>query len=174
MKVENTQLKGVKKIILDSFVDHRGKYVEIYNYNFFDKNGIAITFCQDDISVSNKGVFRGIHGDNETWKLVSCLKGQFYLVVVTCDKDNAHYGLSQGFMMSEHINYQVLIPPKYGNGHLALSDNCIFHYKQSTYYAGEAAQFSYNVKDPFFDIRLPVDKEDLILSKRDTEAKFVK
>ena len=50
-KLENTNLKGVKKIKLTSFEDHRGSYVETYNKNFFVENGINIEFLQDDISV---------------------------------------------------------------------------------------------------------------------------
>ena len=56
-------------------------------WRFITKNsiqgaGIDVRFVEDDISVSSKHVLRGIHGDGGTWKLVSCLLGRFYLVVV--------------------------------------------------------------------------------------------
>ena len=51
-QLENTNLKGVKKIKLTSFEDHRGSYVETYNKNFFVENGINIEFLQDDISIT--------------------------------------------------------------------------------------------------------------------------
>ena len=46
---------------------------------------------QDDISISKHNVLRGIHGDNKTWKLISCLYGIFYLLVVNNDKIIMHY-----------------------------------------------------------------------------------
>ena len=107
MKVVDTTLEGVKKIILEPFVDHRGEYIEIYNkQRYGGKLGYLVdfnNFVQDDISVSTKNVFRGIHGDNRTWKLISCLSGTFYLVVVNCNKEDNKFGFWEGFMMSEEI-----------------------------------------------------------------------
>ena len=91
-------------------------------------------FLQDDISVSSQHVLRGIHGDAETWKLISCMYGKFYLVVVNCDNDSPDFGKWQSFVLSDRNRHQVLIPPKHGNGHLVLSEKAIFHYKQNTYY----------------------------------------
>ena len=82
MKVEKTKLDGVLKIRLDAFKDFRGYYIETYNEDLYKKNGIHIKFVQDDISVSHNNVLRGIHGDKNTWKLISCLEGEFYLEVV--------------------------------------------------------------------------------------------
>ena len=73
MKIEKTNLTNVLRITPDKFKDHRGYYIETYNKNNYKKNGISINFIQDDISVSFKNVLRGIHGDQETWKLISCL-----------------------------------------------------------------------------------------------------
>ena len=81
MKISESNLKGVYEIKLDTFTDHRGNYTEIYNYEFL-KN-FKIKFIQDDISTSRYSVIRGIHGDNSTWKLITCLHGAFYLIVVS-------------------------------------------------------------------------------------------
>ena len=63
----------------------RGSYIELYNEPLYKKHGITQDFIQDDISTSGHNVLRGIHGDSSTWKLVSCLYGEFYLVVVNND-----------------------------------------------------------------------------------------
>ena len=55
------------------------------------KNGIDQDFIQDDISTSRHNVLRGIHGDASTYKLVSCLYGAFYLVVVNNNPKSAQY-----------------------------------------------------------------------------------
>ena len=83
MRVEKTQLDGVLVIALDAFEDFRGQYVETYNEDAYRKAGIDVHFRQDDISVSSRHVLRGIHGDAETWKLISCLHGSFYLMAST-------------------------------------------------------------------------------------------
>ena len=171
MGILKTKMNGVVLIKLDAFEDHRGEYVEIYNKDLYKKNGIDIDFIQDDISVSSQNVLRGIHGDEKTWKLISCLYGKFYLVVVNCDKKSKKFGQWQSFILSDRNKHQILVPPKYGNGHLVLSDKAIFHYKQSTYY-DPSRQFTYKWNDPKFNIRWPV--KNPILSQRDKVGHYVK
>jgi dTDP-4-dehydrorhamnose 3,5-epimerase len=170
MDVEKTKLDGVLLIKLRSFEDFRGEYLETYNEETYNQKGIAIKFIQDDISVSSQNVLRGIHGDAETWKLISCLYGRFYLVVVNCDQESPHFGRWQSFTLSDRNRYQVLVPPKHGNGHLVLSHQTIFHYKQSTNY-NPSGQFTYVWNDPRLNIWWPV--KNPILSRRDEEGYFV-
>lgn len=170
MKAEKTKLKNALLIKPDIFEDFRGCYIETYNEAVYRKNGIDMHFLQDDISVSAKNVLRGIHGDNETWKLISCLYGKFYFVIVDCDEKSDHFGQWQSFILSDTNRYQVLVPPKYGNAHLVLSDMTIFHYKQSTYY-NPKNQFTYKWNDPRFNIWWPIDHP--ILSRRDREGHYV-
>lgn len=169
MIVEKTQLEGVLFIKLDVFEDHRGQYVETYNRkNYFDQ-GISVEFVQDDISVSTRNVLRGIHGDDVTWKLISCLYGKFYLVVANCDTRSKNFGKWQSFVLSQSNRAQVLVPPHYGNGHLVLSSQAIFHYKQSSYY-NPHSQFTYKWNDPKLNIWWPV--KEPVLSKRDELGRF--
>jgi dTDP-4-dehydrorhamnose 3,5-epimerase len=163
-KLENTNLKGVKKIKLTSFEDHRGSYVETYNKNFFVENGINIEFLQDDISVSKKNVLRGIHGDQKTWKLISCLHGEFQLIIVNNDSKSREYKKWESFDLSFDNKIQILVPPKFGNGHLVLSNECIFHYKQNTNYDRDG-QFTIKWNDPLFGFKWKITNP--ILSERD-------
>ncbi len=170
MELSKTKLDGVFLIKPDVFEDQRGEYVEIYNQELLEKSGIDVKFVQDDISVSTKHVLRGIHGDSETWKLISCLYGKFYLVVVNCDEESKDFGSWDSFVLSDRNRHQVLIPPKHGNAHLVLSDEAIFHYKQSTYY-NPARQFTYRWDDVRFNIWWPV--KNPVLSRRDEAGRFV-
>ncbi len=170
MKVEKTKLDGVLLIKLESFEDFRGEYVETYNEELYNEKGITTKFVQDDISISSKHVLRGIHGDAETCKLISCLYGKFYLVAVNCDKDSPDFGKWQGFTLSATNRYQVLVPPKYGNGHVVMSEEAIFHYKQNTYY-NPKGQFTYTWNDPKLKIWWPV--KNPITSQRDEVGHFV-
>ena len=157
VKVSKTKLKGVLLITPDIFQDFRGKFVETYNEELYRQKGINVKFVQDDISVSKKNVLRGIHGDSKTWKLLSCLYGKLYFVVVSCDISSKDFGKSQSFILSEANRNQVLVPPKYGNAYLVLSEKAIFHYKQSTYYDPKS-QFTYKWDDSRFKIKWPIKK----------------
>jgi dTDP-4-dehydrorhamnose 3,5-epimerase len=170
MDVQQTKMPGVLLIKPSVFEDHRGEYVETYNEDLYREKGITVKFLQDDISVSSQNVLRGIHGDAETWKLVSCMYGKFYLVVVNCDNDSPDFGKWQSFVLSDRNRHQVLIPPQHGNGHLVLSEKAIFHYKQNTYY-NPKGQFTYTWNDPRLKIWWPI--KNPILSQRDELGHFV-
>jgi dTDP-4-dehydrorhamnose 3,5-epimerase len=170
MKIEKTKLDGVLLIKPDIFEDFRGQYVETYNHDLYKKNGIEVEFKQDDISISSRHVLRGIHGDSETWKLISCHLGSFYLMVVNNDPASPQYRQWQGFTLSETNRHQVLVPPKFGNGHVVMSDRAMFHYKQNTYY-NPAGQFTIIWNDPQYGMWWPI--KNPILSRRDEAGKFV-
>jgi dTDP-4-dehydrorhamnose 3,5-epimerase len=172
VEVTETDLQGV--IVMKPptvFEDFRGTYVELYNRELYKHAGIEVDFVQDDISVSSKHVLRGIHGDAETWKLISCLYGKFYFVVVNCDKGSPQFGKWQSFVLSDENHLQVLVPPKHGNGHLVLSEKAIFHYKQSSSYNPQG-QFTYKWDDPLLKIWWPVKSP--LVSQRDELGYFIK
>jgi dTDP-4-dehydrorhamnose 3,5-epimerase len=172
--IENTTLSGVKLIKPTCFEDYRGEYLQIYNDKEYKEQLSELTnenFIEDDISVSTKHVLKGIHGDSMTWKLISCLYGKFYLVVIDYrigDSNNTiennQFGKWQGFTLSDVNKYQVLIPPGFGNGHICLSDKSIFHYKQTNYY-NPKNQFTIKWNDSNFNIRWPINNP--IISLRD-------
>ncbi len=168
LNVRETKLSGV--LIIEPptiFEDFRGAYVGTYNEKIYNDAGITAKFIQDDISISFKCVLRGIHGDTKTWKLISCLYGRIYLVVVNCDRQSSHFGKWEPFSLSDSNRLQVLVPPKYGVAHLVMSEKAIFHYKQSSYY-DRASQFTYRWDEPIFNIYWPVKYP--ILSERDNKA----
>jgi len=170
MEVCKTDLDGVLLIKPPIFEDFRGEYVETYNEEEYRGKGIACNFVQDDISVSGRHVLRGIHGDAETWKLISCLHGRFYFVVVNCDSESPNFGKWQSFTLSDKNRWQVLVPPKHGNGHYVLSETAMFHYKQTTYY-NPKGQFTYTWNDPRLNLWWPV--KNPTVSRRDEEGRFL-
>lgn len=171
LEVTKTKLDGVLAITPPTISeDFRGSYIETYNEALYLEAGIDVRFVQDDISTSRRHVLRGIHGDAETWKLVSCLSGTFYLMVVNCDKDGRDFGSWESFVLSDVNRKQILIPPRYGNAHLIMSDMAIFHYKQSTYY-NPKGQFTYCWDDPELKLWWPI--KNPIVSQRDEVGHFV-
>ena len=163
--VTETSLEGVLLIKPPKVMeDSGGAYVQLYNRQHYGDARIDIQFIQEDISVSPRHVLRGIHGDTKTWKLASCLQGRFYLAVVNWDEASPQFGKWESFVLSDQNRLQVLIPPKFGNGHLVLSEQAIFHYRQSAYYDRDD-QFTLVWNDPKLNIWWPSDT--VILSQRD-------
>jgi dTDP-4-dehydrorhamnose 3,5-epimerase len=166
LEVISTKLDGVKLIKPTSmFEDFRGFYVETYNKEEYQKAGISPEFVQDDFSCSSRHVLRGIHGDGVTTKLIQCMWGKFYIVIVNNDPQSPQFKQWDAFTLSEHNRLQVLVPPRHGVGHLILSEQAIFSYKQSTYY-DRASQFTLKWDDPSLNIWWPIANP--ILSRRDS------
>lgn len=183
MKVSKTKLEGVLVFQLDPFEDFRGEYVELFNEKDYlggikkalsgteyAKFANGLKFVEDDISTGTRGVIKGIHGDDRTWKLITCLFGKFYFVVLNYNEKSKDYGRWEAFTLSDKNRLQVLVPPHYGNGHLVLSEYTIFYYKQSEYY-NPADQFTVKWNDPEFRIWWPI--KNPILSQRDEAGKLI-
>lgn len=164
MEFTKTRLNGVLLIKPDVYEDFRGSYTETYNQSQYKKNGVQADFVVDAYSVSSKNVLRGMHGDETTWKLIDCRYGRFYLVVLNFDQNSAQYGEWESFILSGENKWQVLVPPKFANGHLALTDAVTFHYKKSEYY-NPKGEFTIRYNDPRFKIYWP--SKTPLLSRRD-------
>ena len=168
------KLEEVAIIQPDVFYDYRGEYVETWNvenYKIFDhlvNDGKSIIFKQDDISTSVKHTLRGLHGDDKTWKLVSCIYGSLLQVVVDMRESSDTYLEYDMFSINAKNRNQILIPPGFANGHLVMSDFGIFNYKQSTLYTGASTQFTVKWNDPKLNIPWPIDNP--LLSSRDKNA----
>ena len=152
-----------------SFKDHRGYY-----WTSWKKGSVKnMQFNHDKFSLSKKNVLRGFHGDNKTWKLVSCAFGKFFIVVVNYEKNSKDFLKCKSWTLSHKNGIKLLIPPNYANGHLCLSEECLFHYKLSYKgsYIDVKQQFSLRWNDSKLNINWRIKKP--ILSSRDKKAKLL-
>ncbi len=169
MKVCNTKLHDVKLIVPERFEDHRGTYMELYDSENF-KHITTETFVQDDISISRKGVLRGLHGDWKTTKLVTVLKGTGYALIADNRPDSPTYKMWQAFTLSDQNRNMLLLPAGIGNSVLAMED-IIYFYKQNTHFE-DGQQFTIKWNDPKWNFWWPIN--DPILSMRDERGDYVK
>lgn len=171
MEIIKTSLDGVKLIQpAVAHEDYRGLIFEHHNAISYNEQGIEL-FVQDTISVSYRGVIRGLHGDGITVKLVSCLRGRIYAVVVNYIRGHPQFLEWESFILTGENRLQLLIPSRFGNGYQVLSDEAIYHYKLSARYRGRDEQFSLNPLDP--KLRIPWPISGPILSKRDRGASWI-
>ena len=158
------------KIIKNStFNDNRGFYWTTWKKNVLKK----ITFNHDKFSISKKNVLRGLHCDFKSWKLVTCVYGKIFFVVVDMRKNTKNYLKYKSLILTHKKPTMILVPPYYANAHLCLSDKCVFHYKWSYRgkYVDSNKQKSYRWNDPKLKIKWPIKKP--ILSKRDRTSKYL-
>ena len=155
-------INGVVVREQDAFTDYRGDLYTVWKDDDFDLN-----FNHDKVSTSRKHVLRGIHGDNKSWKLVTCLYGEIYFVIVDNRESSDTFLQWESMMLTDRNRKQVLIPPGVGNGFLVMSHRSVFHYKWS--YEGEYPdvdqQFTIKWNDPIVGVDWPI--ENPILSRRD-------
>ena len=156
-------LKDIKEFIIPSFEDFRGEI-----YTTYKEGVLPVKFNHDKVCIRYKDVLVGIHGDVNTWKLVNCLYGRAFCVIVDNRPESIDYLKHKTFLLSHENKKQILVPPNCGNSFLVLSDLCIYSYKLS--YTGEYTdqekQFTLKWNDPKLGIKWPINNP--ILSERDS------
>ena len=165
---ESKIIPGIKIIKPSISKDMRGNIWTSYQRDEIDKLlPDKLEFKHDKFSCSKKNVLRGIHGDQKSWKLITCVSGSIFQVVVDCRKKTSTYEKYDSFTIDNNNHMSILIPPGLGNAYYALSDNVVYHYKLAYEgkYIDADEQFSYKWNDPIFKIKWPSDSP--ILSKRD-------
>jgi dTDP-4-dehydrorhamnose 3,5-epimerase len=157
-------IRKIKILKGTHFKDKRGLLWTSWKKNKKDK----IFFNHDKFSISKKKVLRGLHYDNKTWKLISCVYGKVFFVVVDCRKNSKNYLKTFSTILDYKENIQILVPPNFANGHLCLSKNCVFHYKLSYKgsYSDVSSQKVLKWNDKRLKIKWPI-KKNIILSNRD-------
>jgi len=148
--------------------DSRGFFQETFEkqkYSFLpDSNWV-----QSNWSSSKKNVLRGIHCAQYS-KLITCVKGSIWDVVVDLRKDSLSYMRHFFAQLDSATGKQVYVPKGCGHGFLSLEDeSCVFYLQSGLYSTLGEETFSYNS----FGIDWPY-KEEYILSDRDSSANLFK
>lgn len=168
MKIEITPIKDLLIINPLIYEDNRGYFFESYNQRFFRELGIYTNFVQDNQSVSVKGVLRGLHFQKiaPQAKLVRCIVGEVYDVVVDLRKSSETYKKWFGVKLSEDNMKMMFVPKGFAHGFVTLSDVAVFHYKcDELYMPSSDGGIIYN--DPEINIDWGVDVSQLIMSDKD-------
>ena len=157
---ESYPIAGLKELVLDTQSDHRGEIWTTYtNTEFLPK------FEEDKLSISTHSVLRGLHGDSDIDKLITCMYGKIQLGIADLRKNSLTYGNSIMFELSSDKPTSILVPAGCVNGHLCLSDKCLFFYKWSKKYNGIDKQVTINYRDTKFNFDWKL--RDVIMSERD-------
>ena len=172
MNIRETKLKGCFIIEPSIYKDSRGLFYESYHKTKFEEAiGKSVSFVQDNISFSKKGVLRGLHfqkGEFSQAKLVQVLKGEVLDVVVDIRKDSTTFGQYVKMKISSDNKKNIFIPKGMAHGFLALTEDVVFSYKCDNFYNPKAESgIVYN--DPSLNIAWEFPEEEIILSDKDLE-----
>lgn len=177
------QFKFIKTPIEDLYIiepkvfgDHRGYFMETYNYEDFKEAGLDMVFVQDNQSKSKKGVLRGMHFQTQysQGKLVRAIKGEVFDVAVDLRKESKTYGQWYGVLLNEENKKQFYVPEGFAHGFLVTSDEAEFVYKCTNLYHPE---FEGGIAwdDSDINIQWPLEGiDEVLLSDKDKNAPTLK
>lgn len=174
---EELSLKGaylIKPFFAD---DLRGGFVKDYSKELFEKQGINHELLEVFYTISKKGVIRAIHFQevNHQPKLVRCVSGKVYDVIVDLRPESPTFKKWLGFYLSGDNMDELLIPAHFGHGYLVLEDS-IVSYKCAAPFDGEHDS-GIKFDDPDIAVDWPFDeiggKEKLIISDKDKNLQSV-
>ncbi|HOZ88209.1 MAG TPA: dTDP-4-dehydrorhamnose 3,5-epimerase [Bacteroidia bacterium] len=174
MEISETKLKGTVVIKPRVFEDARGYFFESYNKQVFLNAGLNLNFVQDNQSLSQKGVLRGLHFQNAPHaqgKLVRVITGAVFDVAVDIRQNSPTYGQWFGLELNARNKWMMYIPEGFAHGFLTLEDNTIFSYKCTNFY-NKASEDCLLWKDQDLGIKWPF--ENPLLSEKDLEGKHFK
>ena len=170
MTIQETSIENLLIIQPRIFADDRGYFYESYNKKTFLKIGLDLNFVQDNQSLSQKGVLRGLHFQNPPFaqgKLVRVIQGSVLDVAVDIRSNSPTYGQHEKVILSGENKTMFWIPPGFAHGFITLEDNTIFNYKCTVGYNKES-ESALLWNDPKLNIDWG-DKNPLI-STKDKEA----
>ena len=163
MKVSRHPILSEILIIEPSvFEDGRGHFLEIYQTKRYQEHGVPVSFVQDNISYSKRGVLRGLHYQlgRPQGKLVCVLRGEVFDVAVDIREGSATFGQWVGITLSADNYRQVYIPEGFAHGFCVLSELAVFAYKCSDYYFPEEER-GILWDDPSLAIEWPISSPQL-------------
>lgn len=166
MNIINTPLEGCFVLEPQVFGDARGSFMETYNAHKFPGN---VQFVQDNQSISQKGVLRGLHfqkGEYAQAKLVRVVRGEVLDVAVDIRPESKTFGQHFSIVLNAENNKQLFVPRGFVHGFAVLKDDTIFAYKCDNFYNKEAESgIIYN--DPDIAIDWMLEEGEIMLSDKD-------
>lgn len=177
MNVIKTAFEGLLILEPNVFGDDRGYFFESYNEEqFYKDTQYTFKFVQDNQARSIQNVLRGLHYQNEPkgqTKLIRCLSGSIWDVVVDLRSGSATYGQWYGVELSDTNKRQFLIPRGFAHGYSVLSPTAEVFYKCDNFYSKEHEGGVF-YKDPALNIDWKIDLNLAIVSDKDKVQPLLK
>lgn len=173
---KETRIQGLWEITPFNAEDIRGCFTKDYSKEVFEKHGIYHDLQEVFYTTSHKGVIRALHFQRikQQPKLVRCIWGHVYDVVVDMRKDSPTYKEWLGFDLIGEKHNEILVPAGCAHGYLVLEDSIVSYKCSEKFYGEYDGGIRWN--DPDIAVHWPLEKiggmEHLILADKDKKLPF--
>lgn len=172
MEFRTFDVDGLLEITPRKIEDERGYFAETFRAEPFTAHAGPQDFVQDNQSLSvRRGTIRGLHFQTNPCaqaKLVRCLAGSLFDVVVDLRTSSPTYGRATSIVLSAATANQLWIPAAFAHGFCTLEDNVIIAYRVTNYYSREH-DCGVAWDDPAFGIDWPAVADRATLSAKDQQ-----
>ena len=175
---EELDLKGAYKIQPFYATDERGGFVKDYNIDMFKASGIEHELKEVFYTISKRGVIRATHFQlvKQQAKLVRCISGHVYDVIVDLRPESPTFGKWLGFDLTGENQVELYIPQFFGHGYLVIEDSIVSYKCGEVFYGEGDSGIMYNDSD--INIKWPFEliggEENLIISEKDKNLMSLK
>jgi dTDP-4-dehydrorhamnose 3,5-epimerase len=168
MLFKPTPLAGAFLIDLEKRGDDRGFFARVFCREEFGKQGLKNQFVQVNDSLSaDRGTLRGMHyqlAPSAEVKLVRCIRGSLYDVILDLRPDSPSFGKSFGAALTAENRTMMYVPEGFAHGFITLRPDTEVMYFVTAFYAPDRER-GVRWNDPRFGIQWPI--EPTVLSERD-------
>jgi dTDP-4-dehydrorhamnose 3,5-epimerase len=169
MRFQETSIPGAWLVTQEPVEDERGQFARTFCAAEFAARGLTATVAQSSVSYNRRArTLRGMHYQAQPCpeaKLVSCLRGALFDVIVDLRRSSRTFGAWFGVELREGDGTALFAPEGTAHGFLTLVDDTTVHYQISEAYRPELAR-GVRFDDPAFAIRWPLGG-DYVMSSRD-------
>jgi dTDP-4-dehydrorhamnose 3,5-epimerase len=161
-------LEGAYQVTSEDHRDERGSFSRIWDSNEFARHGLASALAQSSLSWNpRRGTLRGLHyqvAPHEEAKLVSCLRGSIWDVIVDLRRDSSTFSQWHGQQLDGDSLSALYVPKGFAHGFLTLADDVLVLYQIAEAYDPKSAR-GVRWDDPAFNIEWPASPT--LISGRD-------
>lgn len=165
-------------IMIKPFVanDLRGSFIKDYSNEIFSQNGFKYDLKEIFYTYSHKGVIRALHFQRvkQQAKLVRCVSGKIFDVVVDLRKDSPTFRKWLGFELSNSNNIELLIPKSCAHGYLVLEEAIVSYKCDEKFYPEFDDGIIWNDPDIGVDWPLDLVENKVILAEKDKNLQSFK
>ena len=168
MRFFPTTVDGAYLLELEPSEDERGYFARVKSREAFESRGLVSDLSESSISYNRRrATLRGMHyqaAPHEETKLVTCVGGRIFDVIVDLRKNSSSYMQSYGIELSPEKRRSLYVPAGVAHGFLTLADDSYVYYQIGGEYAPEAAR-GIRWDDPALNVDWPLVPE--VVSERD-------
>jgi dTDP-4-dehydrorhamnose 3,5-epimerase len=155
----STQLEGALLVDIEPREDERGFFARTWCREELAAQGLDTEIAQESLSYNRlRGTIRGLHFQHpphEENKIVRCLRGAIFDVIIDLKPNSSSFLQWQGFELTAENRRALYIPKGFAHGFQTLVDHCEIAYQISAFYAPQAAA-GYRYDDIAFRIAWPL------------------